>query len=95
MITAVLILVSRGGMGGGDLKLFFLGFVLGWQSLLLIFFLSSFFGTLVSVVFMGVGGRSLREPIPFGPYIVISACGVFFFGKGLINWYVQAFFSVG
>lgn len=82
--------LSKGGMGGGDVKLFFvLGIVLGWKGVLLTLFLASLFGTIVGVILMSLKRVKRRQAVPFGPYIVVAATVVYFFGNSMIAWYLQ------
>ncbi|NEU29779.1 prepilin peptidase [bacterium LRH843] len=83
-------IVSRGGMGGGDIKLFgVLGIVLGWKGILLTFFLSSLFGALVGGIGLLTGKVERGKPIPFGPFIVMGAITAYFFGESLVEWYIS------
>ncbi|ARI76921.1 prepilin peptidase [Halobacillus mangrovi] len=92
-LTAAIILLSNGGMGGGDMKLFgLIGFVLGWKLLLLTLFLSTLTGALISSVLLMTGVIKRDQPFPFGPFIAISAVSSFFSGNIIIGWYVQTFF---
>lgn len=85
--------VSKGGMGGGDIKLFaLLGFVLGWKTVLLAFFFSTVYGTVFGLVGMALGKVRRKEPMPFGPYIVLGTLTVYFFGQAIIEWYKQWIF---
>ncbi|MFC0270168.1 prepilin peptidase [Metabacillus herbersteinensis] len=82
--------VSKGGMGGGDIKLFgLLGLVLGWKTVLLSFFLSTFIGVIIGASFMLAGKHKKREPMPFGPSIMIGTLIAYFFGEQLLNWYLS------
>src|SRR5690606_32126342 len=50
-ILYLLAIISKGGMGGGDIKLFFvLGLILGTKATLMTLFLASFIGSLFGVV---------------------------------------------
>ncbi|RWZ59933.1 prepilin peptidase [Halobacillus fulvus] len=92
-LTAAVIIASRGGMGGGDMKLFgMIGFVLGWELFLLTFFLSTLIGAVISGLLLLLKVWKRKEPIPFGPFIVIASCISFFSGKMIIGWYVHTFF---
>lgn len=87
-------IVSKGGMGGGDIKLFaLLGFALGTKLVLL----TLFFATLIGAVFGGIGmltrKLSKKQAIPFGPFIAIAAIIVYFFGTYMLEWYFQLFIS--
>ncbi|KHE72303.1 prepilin peptidase, partial [Halobacillus sp. BBL2006] len=78
-MTAFIILISKGGMGGGDMKLFgLIGFVLGWKLLLVTFFLSTLLGSITSGFLLIVRVISKNEPFPFGPFIVVGASFSYF-----------------
>ncbi|MFJ5621765.1 prepilin peptidase [Peribacillus loiseleuriae] len=80
--------ISKGGMGGGDIKLFFvLGLALGLKLTLLTFALASFFGALYGVAGMIRGNYKKRQPIPFGPFIAIGALLSYFYGAEILNYY--------
>ncbi|MFC5612419.1 prepilin peptidase [Metabacillus niabensis] len=81
--------ISKGGIGGGDIKLFgLLGFVLGLKIVLLAFFLSTLIGTLDGVRRIILGKYKKREPVPFGPSIVVGTLIAYFFGDSLIGLYI-------
>lgn len=91
-IIAVIILVSRGGMGAGDMKLFgVLGVVLGIEKVLLAFFLSCIIGALIGVLLLLFKIIDRRQQVPFGPYIVVAALLTYFYGDSLLNWYFTFF----
>ena len=85
-----LAVISKGGMGGGDIKLFaVIGFVLGPKLVLLAFFLASLFGALIGIIGMLLKQFKKREPIPFGPYIVLGTLIAYFYGLELLDFYFQ------
>ncbi len=87
-LLAIIIMVSRGGMGAGDMKLFgVLGIVLGWEHVLLVFFLSCMIGSVIGMILLLLKIINRKQAVPFGPYIVIGALIVYFYGDSLINWY--------
>lgn len=84
--------VSKGGMGGGDIKLFFLlGLVLGTIQTLLTLFLASVVGMIVGIIVLKVRGQGRKTPVPFGPSIAVGALIAYFYGEQLIEWYWQLF----
>lgn len=88
----VIILVSKGGMGAGDMKLFFvIGIVLGLGNLILTFVLSCFIGLAMGIVLMIKGHVKKGTPFPFGPSIVIAAIIAYFAGGYVIEWYTNLF----
>lgn len=95
LVLLAISFVSKGGMGGGDLKLFALiGFVLGTKLFFLSFFLSTLFGALFGVFALLLKLVKRREPIPFGPFIGAGTLTAYFFGDQIINIYLH-FLSTG
>lgn len=85
-------LVSKGGMGGGDIKLIsVLGFILGLKKTILNILLSFIIGAVFSVILLLLKKKGKKDPIPFGPFINIAFCITIFFGDCIINWYVLKF----
>lgn len=92
-VLFLIAIVSKGGMGGGDIKLFFvIGLVLGWVPTLLTLFLASIIGTVIGVISLRRTKQSRKTPIPFGPSIAIAAIIAYFYGESLVDWYVNLFF---
>lgn len=90
LIIAFIILISNGGMGAGDMKLFgVLGVVLGLKHVILTFFLSSLIGAVISFGLILFKKIDRRQSVPFGPYIVAGAIISYFYGHDIINWYVN------
>ncbi|RDW21790.1 prepilin peptidase [Oceanobacillus chungangensis] len=90
VILAIIILVSRGGMGAGDMKLFaVLGIVLGVEKVLLAFFLSCLLGAIIGMLLILFKVIKRKQPVPFGPYIVLAALIAYFYGEMLIDWYLR------
>lgn len=91
-LLLLIAIVSRGGMGGGDIKLFFLlGIVLGWQLTLLTLFIAVLLGTIIGGLLM-IRGRVRRgEPMAFGPYIVLAAVVTYFWGQEILEIYLSLF----
>ena len=91
-ILLLIAVVSKGGMGGGDIKLFFLiGLVLGTIHTLLTLFLASVVGMIVGIIVLKVRGQGRKTPVPFGPSIAVGALLAYFYGDQLIEWYWQLF----
>lgn len=92
-VLFLIAVVSKGGMGGGDIKLFFLiGLVLGWIPTLLTLFLASIIGTVIGIITLRRSKQGRKTPIPFGPSIAIAAIMSYFYGELLVDWYVNMFF---
>lgn len=92
-VLFLIAIVSKGGMGGGDIKFFFvIGLVLGWVPTLLTLFLASIIGTVIGVISLRRTKQGRKTPIPFGPSIAIAAIIAYFYGESLVDWYVNLFF---
>ncbi len=86
-------LLFPGGMGWGDVKLAgALGFFLGWQKALLSFLLSFTGGAIIGIILIALKIKGRRDPIPFAPFMAGGAIISFFWGKGIINWYLGLFY---
>ncbi|GAB5046436.1 prepilin peptidase [Thermodesulfovibrio sp. TK110] len=78
-------LISKGGMGGGDVKLnAAVGAFLGWKSALLTIFIGSLAGSIIGILILKKTGN---RKIPFGPFLSLGALICLFFGERLLNWY--------
>ena len=83
-------LTGKDGMGGGDIKLLaMMGAFLGWKSVLFIVFASSLIGSVVGVTIMLVQKKDSKLAIPFGPYLAFGAVLYIFYGRQLIQWYLN------
>lgn len=82
----ILAIFSRGGMGGGDIKLYFvIGLVLGFKLTIVSIFLSAVIGLVVAIVLK----RGFGKTIPFGPSIAIGSLLAYFYGAKLVDWYMN------
>ena len=89
-LIALIIIVSQGGMGAGDMKLFgVIGIVLGWKKVLLAFFIAAFLGAIIGGILMVVNKVKKKQPIPFGPYIVVGALVSYFYGEQILTFYLS------
>jgi len=91
-VFLVIILVSGGGMGGGDMKLAaMLGAFLGWKVALLALFFAVVAGGSLAIVLLASGLRGRKDPVPFGPFLALGGAVGLFAGEGLLTWYLSAF----
>lgn len=84
-------LFKKDGMGGGDIKLYFvLGLVLGTKGVFLSLFLASVIGLFIGLLYERMKTKE-EEGFPFGPAIAIAALLTYFFGSTLVDWYLSFF----
>jgi leader peptidase (prepilin peptidase)/N-methyltransferase len=76
-------------IGGGDVKLaIVLGLLAGTPlKALLLLFLASVIGTIVSIPQLVKGKRGLQAKIPFGPFLIAATGITVLFGQSIIDWY--------
>jgi leader peptidase (prepilin peptidase) / N-methyltransferase len=87
-------IVSKGGMGGGDIKLYALiGFVLGTKLVLMSLFISTLLGALIGIIGIMVGVFERKKPIPFGPFIALGSLIAYFYGNTIFNAYLSFFYT--
>jgi len=92
VLLFLIILLSKGGMGMGDLKYFTLfGFIFGPYQFLLLFFLATIYGSIIGFISIKRNNGNRKTKIPFGPSIGLAALTVFYFGEAILNWYSQFF----
>jgi len=82
--------LSRGGMGGGDIKLIaMIGAFLGWQAVLLTTLLASVGGSLVGGFLMLTQGKGRKHAVPFGPFLSAAALVCLLWGGEMVDWYLR------
>ena len=92
ILFILIILVSKGGMGGGDVTLIgSLGFILGIKGILLTIFLSFILGAVISLILLALKIKGRKDPIPFGPFIILGFFITIMVGDYLFNWYMDFF----
>lgn len=92
LLFLAIVLLSRGGMGDGDITLIAsLGFILGVKLIFLNIFLSFLLGAIVSLLLLGFKIKTRKDPIPFGPFIIVAFFIVILYGQEIIDLYMQVF----
>ncbi len=84
------VIMKKEGMGGGDIKLLaMIGAFLGWKALPFVILISSLTGSIIGGSALIMSGKGIRTKIPFGPFLALGAIFYIFFGRELINWYIN------
>ncbi len=82
--------VSRGGMGGGDIKLTaMMGAFLGLRDLGVAIFIGLLAGSAVGIALMIAGRKTRKDAIPFGPFLALGGICAVFWGRSLVEWYLN------
>ena len=89
-ILFLLAVISKGGMGGGDVKLYaVIGMALGFSNTMLSLFLASVIGLAAALSGMKRNNWSRKTALPFGPFIASAAVIAYFFGDALLTFYLN------
>ena len=84
-------ILSRGGMGGGDIKMMAMtGSILGWKGVLLATFAGSFIGSVYGLFLMVFRGQGRKAKVPFGPFLAMGCLLALFVGQEILRWYMNA-----
>lgn len=78
-VLGVVSILSRGGMGGGDVKLLgMIGTFIGPADAVIALFAASFFGVVAAFILIALGRRTRHDPLPFGPFLALAATSLWF-----------------
>lgn len=89
IIFLVIVLVSRGGMGWGDVKLAALiGLATGFPLVFVAIIMAAILGGIVAVALLIARKRGRREMIPFGPFLAVATMVTLLWGSNILSWYL-------
>ncbi len=92
VIFLLVYILSRGGMGEGDVKLgAFAGLVTGWPNIIAAVILSWIIGGIAAIGLLLLRRKGRREAIAFGPFLALTTFITFLWGERLIDWYLGFF----
>jgi leader peptidase (prepilin peptidase) / N-methyltransferase len=82
----LLAILSKGGIGGGDIKLMgVLGLVLGFQGAFLTLMIASVVGLIVGIIGLLMKKFTRKTAIPFGPYLALGTLVTFYYSAELME----------
>jgi leader peptidase (prepilin peptidase) / N-methyltransferase len=85
-------IVSRGGMGFGDVKMAALiGLTTGFPGVLVAIIGGIILGGLVAIILLAFRIRKRKEVIPFGPFLSLASIVTLIWGSQIFNWYMTLF----
>jgi len=84
-------LLYPGGMGAGDVKLAaFVGLITGFPAVFVALLVTIFAGGLISLFLVVTRIRSIRDAIPYGPFLVIGGTVALLWGQPIMDDYMDA-----
>jgi leader peptidase (prepilin peptidase)/N-methyltransferase len=91
-IWLIYFLSKEKAMGLGDVYLAaILGFLLGWQKGFLALYISFVLGGITGLFLILFGRKKLKSKIAFGPFLVVGAFLMLFFGEGILQWVMRIY----
>ena len=89
VLFLLIAIVSRGGMGWGDVKLAALiGLATGFPLVFLSILMAAILGGIVAVAMMIAKKRQRRQTVPFGPFLAVAAMVTMLWGSNILSWYL-------
>ena len=83
-------LLSRGGMGAGDVKLAsVIGVFIGLPLVFISLFISFLLGAAVGVFLLLLRIKGRKDAVPFGPFLACGGIAAVFWGERILNWYLS------
>jgi leader peptidase (prepilin peptidase)/N-methyltransferase len=93
VLFLLIVLISRGGMGWGDVKMAALiGLITGFPLVFVALFLAVVLGGLAAVILLLLKIKKRKEGIPFAPFLSIAAIVTLLWGGSILNWYLGMFY---
>jgi leader peptidase (prepilin peptidase)/N-methyltransferase len=92
VIFLLIVIVSRGGMGWGDVKLAALiGLATGFPLVFIALLIGVVMGGVVAALLLVFKIKKRKEAIPFGPFLAIAAIATLLWGNSILSWYQGLF----
>jgi len=86
------LLIYRGGMGWGDVKMAALiGLITGFPLVLVALLMGVILGGLVAGILLLLKIKKRKEAIPFGPFLSLATIATLLWGSDILNWYLGLF----
>lgn len=80
------------GMGAGDIKLgFFIGIFNGFPGNVIAIFLGFIFGAILSLFLIVFKKKTLKDSVPFGPFLIAGSIVSLLYSSSILNWYINLF----
>ena len=81
---------KKDAIGGGDVVFGVMaGAFLGWKLTLLMVFIASLLGSLISIPLLLLGKEISGRQIPFGPFLAVGMIFSLFAGDSVLQWYIH------
>ena len=90
LVLLVIFLISRGGMGAGDVKFAgLIGLMVGLPGIVAALFIGFVSGGVIGLLLLLFRIRGRRDAIPYGPYLALGSAVTLLYGDPLLDWYFR------
>ena len=90
VLFLLIALLSRGGMGLGDVKMAALmGIMLGYPNVLVAVFVAIIAGGLTAIALLATRKKGRKQAIPFGPFLAFGTMLALLWGAPVWEWYTR------
>ena len=80
------------GMGAGDIKLgLLIGLFNGFPGNVIAIFLGFILGSVLSLALIIFKKKTLKDTVPFGPFLIIGSIISLLYSSSILNWYINLF----
>jgi leader peptidase (prepilin peptidase)/N-methyltransferase len=91
-LLLLVVIISRGGMGWGDVKLAALiGLVTGFRLVFVALLMGIILGGVVAVLLLALKIKGRKEAIPFAPFLSLATIVTLLWGNDILDWYLDLF----
>jgi leader peptidase (prepilin peptidase)/N-methyltransferase len=91
-MSLLVVLLSRGGMGWGDVKMAALiGLVVGFPVVFFTLIIAAILGGIVAAILLLLKKKKRREAIPFGPSLSVATIVTLIWGADILIWWLGLF----
>jgi leader peptidase (prepilin peptidase)/N-methyltransferase len=89
LLIFLVVVLSKGGMGLGDVVLAgLLGLMVGFPMVFIAIFLGILAGGIIAAALLISRRKKRREMMPFGPFLCLGGIVTLLWGKELLGWYL-------
>ncbi len=93
LVIGLIIFITKGrGMGIGDLKFIVaLGLIFGWPDIIFLMIFAFITGSIFGIYLLIKRIKGFKDSVPFGPFLIIGALILMFFGQNILGQYFEVF----
>ena len=91
VLLLLIVIISRGGMGWGDVKMAALIGIITGYLIPVALFLAVVIGGLTAVILLLFRIKKRKQGVPFAPFLSLASIATLLFGTSILSWYLNLF----